>query len=104
MNTSTKNRYDSIERLIFEDGIKIKKIDFQRDIDMMLIFLNTSAVLHQKISDYPSLHHAEDRSLNKIEIIADGTGVFWPDLDFYLALKGFLKDELRSVVGVSEHQ
>jgi len=54
MNTF-KNNYDSIEAIIFNDGISIATIDFHPDLDLMLIVLNTKAILNQKISWYPSL-------------------------------------------------
>jgi len=44
------NNYDSLEALIFNDGLTIKVINFHQDVDLMLIVLNTTAVLHQKFS------------------------------------------------------
>lgn len=97
MNTSTNN-YDTIEKLIYEEGLRIEAIDFHPEQDVMLVLLNTKAVLHQRLSSYKLLSKASKESLQQYELIGDGTGVHWPLLDEDLSLKGFLRDELRSVV------
>jgi len=98
MNTSINNRYDAVEKIIFDDGLRILAIDVYKELDLMLIVLNTSAILHQKISSYPNLKTASKEALNEYEVIADGTGIHWPTLDEDLSLKGFLRDELRNIV------
>ncbi len=98
MNTSINNRYDAVEKIIFEDGLRIIAIDVFKELDLMLIILNTSAILRQKISTYPRLKTASKKALNEYEIIANGTGIHWPSLDEDLSLKGFLRDELRNLV------
>ena len=98
MNTSINNRYDAVEKIIFDDGLRILAIDVYKELDLMLIILNTSAILRQKISSYPNLKTASKDELNKYELIADGTGIHWPSLDEDLSLKGFLRDELRNIV------
>jgi len=37
--------------------------------------------------------------LKNYELISNGTGIHWPDIDEDLSLKGFLQDEIRKVVG-----
>ena len=59
MSTSVKNNYDAIERLIFEDGIRIEAVDIHPELDVMLIILNTKAVLRQCISSYKLLKNAK---------------------------------------------
>lgn len=98
MSTSMQNNYDSIERLIYEEGLRIETIDFHPELDLMLIVLNTKAVLQQHISSYKLLRSANITSLEEYELIGNGTGVHWPSLDEDLSLKGFLKDELKKVV------
>lgn len=92
------NKFDAIEALISEEGLRIEAIDFHPELDTMLIVLNTKAVLHQKISSYKRLSKADAKSLSKYELISSGVGVHWPLLDEDLSLKGFLKDELRQIV------
>ena len=65
----------------------------------MLIVLNTTAVLHQKISTYLLLKKSTLGQLKNYELISNGTGIHWPDIDEDLSLKGFLQDEIRKVVG-----
>jgi len=98
MSTSINNRYDAVEKIIFEDQLRIVGIDVYPELDMMLIILNTSAILRQKISSYPKLKAADKGALDEYEIIADGTGIHWTSLDEDLSLKGFLRDELRNIV------
>ena len=97
MNTSHHN-YDSIEQLISKDGLSIVKIDFHKDLDLMLIILNTKAILRQKISSFKTLANATEKQLNQYEFIGGGKGIHWPRLDEDLSLKGFLRQELINLV------
>ena len=98
MNISASNRYDAVEKIIFDDGLRILAIEVYKELDLMVIILNTSAILRQKISSHPNLKAASIDALNKYKIIADGTGIHWSSLDEDLSLKGFLRDELRNMV------
>ena len=97
MNTSVNN-YDTLEAFISEEGLRIETIDFHRDLNLMLIVLNTKAVLRQKIPLYPRLKNATIEELEQYQLIAGGTGIHWPLLDEDLSPKGFLRDELRTIV------
>lgn len=97
MNTSLNN-FDAIEKIIFDDGIRIEAVDIHPELDVMLVILNTKAVLHQKPSSYKRLKDSDKKSLLQFEIIGDGTGIHWPVLDEDLSLKGFLRDELLNMV------
>lgn len=97
MNTSI-NKYNSIEKLIFDENLRIKTIDFHPELDVMLIILNSKAVLHQRLSSYKSLFNASKEILNDYNLIGNGTGIHWNKLDEDLSLKGFLKDELKNVI------
>ena len=99
MNTSTNN-FDTIDKLIYEEGLRIVSIDFHLESDIMLILLNTKAILHQRISSYKTLIKAKKEALLNYELISNGTGIHWPLLDEDLSLKGFLKDELRQIVKI----
>ena len=68
----------------------------------MLIILNISAILKQKISSYPRLIDASKVALQNYELTVGRTGVIWPALDEDLSLKGFLRDGLRELVKTSE--
>jgi hypothetical protein len=97
MNTSVNN-YDAIEKLIYEEGLRIEAIDLHPELDVMLIVLNTKAVLHQKLSTYERLKSSDRSALIQYQLMANGTGIHWPLLDEDLSLKGFLRDELKSLV------
>lgn len=94
----SENKYDVIEKLIYEEGIRIEAVDLHPELDVMLIVLNTKAVLKQKLSAYKLLQNADKPSLLKFELTHNGTGIHWPLLDEDLSLKGFLRDELLNVV------
>jgi len=97
MSTSVNN-FDTIEKLIFDEGVRIEKVDIHPELDIMLIILNTKAVLHQRLSSYEKLRTGNADALTQYELIGGGTGIYWPALDEDLSLKGFLRDELRNVV------
>lgn len=97
MNTF-QNKFDALEQLIFEEGVKIQAVDFHQELDLMLIILNTTAILRQQISSYPRLNNATTEELISYEILANGAGIHWPLLDEDLSLKGFLQNELRNIV------
>ncbi len=92
------NSYDSLEQLIYDEGIRIREIDVHPDMDILLIILNTGTVLQEKISKYPRLYNASASALNTYELIGKGTGIHWPELDEDLSLKGFLRDTLKNHV------
>ena len=96
MSTSVNN-FDSIEKIIFEEGLRIQAIDIHKELDLMLVILNTKAILRQSISKYPALKNASQAQLNSYELISN-VGVHWNLLDEDLSLKGFLKDEIKRIV------
>ncbi|HEY5391545.1 MAG TPA: DUF4160 domain-containing protein [Hanamia sp.] len=96
--TTLINNFDAIEKLINQEKLKIVFVDFHPELDVMLIVLNTKAVLHQRLSSYPRLMAADIKNLLQYELIGNGTGIHWTLLDEDLSLKGFLQDELRNVV------
>ena len=93
-----ENNFDAIEKLIYEEGLRIEAVDLHPELDVMLIVLNTKAVLYQRISAYPQLKTAATNALLQYELISNGTGVHWPQLNEDLSLKGFLRDELKNLV------
>ena len=97
MSTSA-NSFDALEKLIFEEGLRIQMVDVHKEMDLMPIILNTKAILKQRLSAYPKLKAASEQQLPQYELIANGTGIHWPLLDEDLSLKGFLQDEIRSLV------
>ena len=98
MNTLV-NKFDSLEKLIYEEGLRINAVDVHKEMDMMLIVLNTKTILKRSISSYKRLKTASSAQLNHYKLIGKGTGIHWPELDEDLSLKGFLQEEIRLSVG-----
>jgi hypothetical protein len=94
MNTFPNNIYDSLEQLIFLNGLRIKAIRFNTLEQSMEIVLNTPLVLTVLYKSIKTLANANLEDLNNYELIGKGAGIHWPKLDEDLSLKGFLKDFL----------
>ena len=98
MNTSANRRWqiDEIDKMIFEDGLKIKAVHFYKDMDLMVILLNNKKVIKHKISEFRLLNNASEKQLSNYKI--SRTGIHWPVLDEDLSLRGFIKhDMLKSI-------
>lgn len=98
--SSLINQYDPIEKVIFEDGLRIKAVHFHKDLDLMLVVLTNGKILRRKISASTLLINATPEQLDDYRLTGRGAGIHWPQLDEDLSLKGFLKDELIQVVAV----
>lgn len=97
MNTSKDNIIDKkatdpLDRLIFEEGLRIKSIWFDQELDLIIVLLKNRKIIQRPISDFQPLKNATLVQLKNNE--NDGTGIHWPDLDEDLSLRGFLKYEL----------
>ncbi len=96
------SKFDSIETLIFEEGVRIKAIDIHADMNMMVVVLNTGAILEEKISVFPGLAGATEAELKHYELTGKGTGIHWPDIDEDISLKGLLRDTLKARIASSK--
>ena len=96
MNTSNKvtdkKATDPLDQLIFEDGLRIKTLWFDQDLDLLVVLLNNKKIIQRPISDFNRLKNATKTQLDNYE--NDGIGIHWPDVDEDLSLRGFLKYEL----------
>jgi hypothetical protein len=86
MNTSenrieNKRATDPIDQLIFEEGLRIKSLWIDKELDLIIALLNNKKILKRPLSDFEN----------------DGTGIHWPKLDEDLSLRGFLKYELSKM-------
>ncbi len=93
----SENNFDSLERVIFENGLRIVSLYFQMELDLMLIVLNNKKVINRPISSSQRLKKASLESLNNYKLISNGVGIHWPELDEDLSLKGFLQEEVTKV-------
>ncbi len=95
MNTSDKNNIhskDYIDKLIFEKNLRIRNLFFDKSLDLMLVVLSNKVVLKAKISDFPALASAPSAQLENWQLIGQGVGIHWPDLDEDISLRGLIKD------------
>ena len=100
--SSFNNDYDELERVIYEEGLKIKALHFHPDLDLMLVVLTNGKVLHRTLSASSRLRSATLPQLNNYRLIGQGAGVHWEDIDEDLSLKSFLKEEIkRSIQAIS---
>lgn len=91
--TSSTNNYDTLEGIIFEQGLRIRGVHAYRELDLLLFVLNNGKVLRREISSSSRLRQAEQEVLDRHELIGDGVGVHWPEVDEDISLKGLLKAE-----------
>lgn len=86
-----KRATDPLDQLIFEKGLRIRHVLLDRDIDLLVLVLNSGIVVKSKLSDFPKLKKASTKKLNNWELIGEGVGIEWPTLGEDLSLKGFIK-------------
>jgi hypothetical protein len=96
--SSLTNKYDAIEQVIFDNGLRIKALHIHKDLDLMLVVLSNGKVLRRHLSQSKLLSNASENQLSDFILIGRGAGIHWPQLDEDLSLKGFLKEELIEVV------
>jgi hypothetical protein len=94
-----KWNFDPLDKMIFEEGLRIKSVYFEKDLDVMLVLLNTKKIIQSKISYYKRLKNATEGQLQEYQI--SRTGIHWPALDEDLSLRGFLKEEMLRAVQAS---
>jgi hypothetical protein len=82
---------DPVDRLILEQGLRIKEIFFNTELDRMLVLLTNGNVLNLKLSQYERLQNATADQLLQYSLIGNGIAVSWNELDEDLSLKGFIK-------------
>lgn len=97
MNIS-HNKYDAIENLIFNEGLKITSLDISPKLDNMILHLTNNLAFIVPITSYKGLRNASIERLMNFKLIGSGTGIHWPDLDEDLSLKGFLNEFLRQKI------
>lgn len=93
-NIVNKKASDPLDQLIFEGGLRIQQVWFDRTLDLIVVLLNNKKVLKRPLSDFKRLATATEEQLTNFE--NDGIGIYWPDVDEDLSLRGFLKYELAN--------
>ncbi|MDH5380554.1 MAG: DUF2442 domain-containing protein, partial [Cyclobacteriaceae bacterium] len=91
-----KQSADPFDVLIFEKGIRAKNLLIDKELDLLVVVLNNGIVLKMHLYDYPVLQGATLQQLEDWELIGDGVGVRWKQLDEDLSIKGFIKSSALS--------
>jgi len=88
---STKPSTDPLDRLFFEQGLRIKRLFFDIELDRVLVLLTNGNVLNLKISGFPRLKAASPEQLDGHVLEGGGVAVIWESLDEDLSVKGFIR-------------
>ncbi|MBX2978467.1 MAG: DUF2442 domain-containing protein [Flavobacteriales bacterium] len=89
---------DPLDRLIIEEGLRIKRISPVADGSALVLTLTNGATVFAPLDDVPQLAKANAKQRLNYSLVASGTAVGWEDLDVHLSLKGFLTSIVRSEV------
>lgn len=93
------NRTDSIDQWILRDELRITAVGVDPGEDHLIIYLNTQNHLDFPISDFPGLKGRSAAEILQYQLIGEGIGVHWPNLNEDLSLKGFLLADMKRRVG-----
>ncbi|HEX9955721.1 MAG TPA: DUF2442 domain-containing protein [Fibrella sp.] len=89
---------DEFDRLIQRENLRISRFVSIRELDLVLIVLNTRRVISQPLSAYNSLALASDDELATYTL--SESGIHWPSLDTDLSLRGLLMSEVVKTVAI----
>jgi hypothetical protein len=71
------------ERDVFAQSVQLSN-------DAMTVFLDDGRTVSVPLTWYPRLLHAAADERAKYELIGDGQGIHWPDLDEDISVEGLL--------------
>ncbi len=74
--------------LVTERDVFAESVQFSED--SMTVFLDDGRALSVPLAWYPRLLHGTRKEREKIELIGDGEGIHWPDLDEDISVEGLL--------------
>ena len=75
MNIS--NKYDSIEKLIFDQGLRMESLQINSKDDTMFVHLNNGHMFVVRLSFYQKLKMATYRISNLFQMVQASTGRNW---------------------------
>jgi hypothetical protein len=101
MNIS-HNKYDAIESVIFNQGLKIISLNFDYNFGKMHVVLNNKLAFVVSVKSYERLKDATPSSLQHYRLVGNGAGIHWPDLDEDLSLKGFFTAYLQQKINTEK--
>jgi hypothetical protein len=85
------NTLDTIDKLM-NDGLQVKSVYFDKDLDLMLIVLSNKQIIERTISITNRLHSATIKQLMMYTV--SQAGIHWPDIGENLSLRKLLKEEI----------
>ena len=97
MNIS-HNKYDTIEGIIFNEGLRISSVQLNTQENKLEINLNSNLTIVSPIKNYSNLKTATIKQLKNYRLVSNGIGIHWPELDEDLSLKGLLKEFLTKKI------
>ena len=91
---------DPLDQMIFERGLRIRRVWIDRETDLIIVLLNNKKILKRPFSDFKRLANASEEQLLDFE--NNGIDIHWPQIDEDLSLRGFLRYELEHIVMMEE--
>jgi hypothetical protein len=83
---------DLIDKLIFEEGIKIQNVFIDKELNLMILILTNGKIIKSKLDLIAQLSDANQFQLNNFRLVGGGIGIEWEELDVDLSLKSFIKN------------
>ena len=74
--------------LVTERDVFAESVQFSED--SMTVFLDDGRALSVPLAWYPRLLHGTKQEREKFELIGNGEGIHWPDLDEDISVEGLL--------------
>lgn len=91
-----KHSDDPLDRAIMENGLRIKTVIIDGELDLIALLLTTGKLIKSRLSDYPKLKKADSKQLSTWRLIGGGIGIEWKGLNEDLSLKGFIQSAVMS--------
>jgi hypothetical protein len=89
---------DPIDILIYTKGLRISTILPIKELDLLVIVLNSGSIIKSRISCFKLLQNANQEQLNNWELKNKGTGIRWEEFDEDLSLRGFITNNVMNNV------
>ena len=70
---TNKRATDPIDQLIFEEGLRIKDVYVNKELDVLIILLNNKKIIKTSISEYKLLKKGSQKQLENFK--CDGIGI-----------------------------
>lgn len=83
---------DSLDLLVFEQGIRTIDVFFNFEVNLIIVLLNKKRLIKRPLSEFNKSQKASKSDLFNNE--TDGIDIHWPKVDEDLSLRGFLKYDL----------